>query len=371
MDSPDCYRVELAEGLPPEKAQRLGGAPLENMAGYAAFSTKKTQVLFAEVFHGDRRVCAAPVVRLRRRKATDMLRQPLKRWLGLLFGPLAYKTTLLVDTSFMAYDSRSPFCCEEGVDREAVKRAVAAFLKKQRRTDTVWITEPEGESAWAAEAGFDRFRTLPMVHVDVSGYSSLDDYIAGLSKKRRRNCRTERERFASAGATIEFVEGPFDGEIADEMLGCLAASAERSTLTVPYNDVLTHADAFRAQQQFGLVARLDGKMIGFMSFIESGGVLMQAHGGLDYVRSTEVQAYHNLIYAAIGLAIERGCNRLSMGPLNNETKRRAGTDLLPMAACLWNKNPVDALVARQLFIRNFQVYSGPIDSDQVGVAAEA
>ncbi|MEM9352275.1 MAG: GNAT family N-acetyltransferase [Planctomycetota bacterium] len=360
MVLPDSYRVEWAESLPPEEARRLGGPPLANMAGFAAFSTKKTQLLFAEVLRGDRRVCLAPVVRLRRRKATDMLRQPLRRWLGLLFGPLAYKTTLLLDTAFMAYHAGSPFCCEEGVDREGVKRAVAAFLKKQRRTDTVWITEPEGESAWAEEAGFDRFRTLPMVHVDVTGCGSLDDYTARLSKKRRRNCRTERERFESAGATIEFVEGPFDGDVAEEMLGCLAASAEKSTLTVPYNDVLTHPDAFRAQQQFGLVARLDGKMIGFMSFIESGGLLMQCHGGLDYIRSTEVQAYHNLIYAAIGLAIERGCDRLSMGPLNNETKRRAGTDLLPMAACLWNKNPVDTLVARKLFIRNFQVYSGEV-----------
>jgi hypothetical protein len=87
---------------------------------------------------------------------------------------------------------------------------------------------------------------------------------------------------------------------------------------------------------------------------------MQCHGGLDYERSHEVQAYHNLIYAGIEYALARGCRMMSMGPLNNETKRRAGSALKPIVASLWNKNPIDAFVARKLFVKNFEVYRGEV-----------
>ncbi|MCA9261816.1 MAG: hypothetical protein KDA61_21510, partial [Planctomycetales bacterium] len=58
-------------------------------------------------------------------------------------------------------------------------------------------------------------------------------------------------------------------------------------------------------------------------------------------------------------ALRRGSGSLSMGPLNNETKRRSSTDLLPMVANLWNRNPVDRFAAEKFFAPNFAVYSGP------------
>jgi predicted N-acyltransferase len=286
----------------------------------------------------------------------------MRRWAGPILGPFARKTTLLVDTAFMAYDDRSPFLTVDGVDRTEVKRAIAGFLKAQRKVDSVWMSEPPEEAAWAAREGFCQFQTLPMVHVELPGGGSLEEYAAALSKKRRRNFRHEREAFAAAGATIETHRGPLEshGALVDELLACLRASAEHSQFTVPYNDVLTDPRAFAAQRQTALVARVGGRVVGFMSFVEDGERLMQCHGGLDYERSHEVQAYHNHIYAGIEYALARGCRMMSMGPLNNETKRRAGSTLKPIVASLWNKNPIDAFVARKLFVKNFEVYRGEV-----------
>ncbi len=226
----------------------------------------------------------------------------------------------------------------------------------------MWIAEPSDEAAWAAADGFDQFQTLPIVHVELEGCASADDYLATLSKKRRRNLRHERETFANAGATIERHEGPLGDRAAlvDELVACLRASAQHSALTVPYNDVLIDPRAFAKQRQTVLVARVAGQAVGFMSFLVDGDRLMQCHGGLDYQRSHDVLAYHNLIYAGIELAIERRCRLMSMGPLNNETKRRAAGALRPIVAGLWNRNPLDAFVARKLFIKNFDVYSGEV-----------
>jgi predicted N-acyltransferase len=293
-----------------------------------------------------------------------MLRRPLRRWLGPLLGPLARKTSLLVDASFLAYDDRSPFFIAPGADRTAVKRTISTFLKSQRKVDSVWIAEPPDEAAWAAGEGYAQFHTLPMVHVDVAGCASLEAYAAQLDKKRRRNFRHERAAFAAAGATIETHAGPLAANRAllEQLLACLAASADHSQFTVPYNDVLTDPAAFAEQPQTALVARVDGRAVGFMSFLQDGDRLLQCHGGLDYARSHEVLAYHNLIYAAIDEAIRRGCRLLSMGPLNNETKRRAGSALKPIVASLWIRNPVDRLLAKKFFIKNFEVYQGPAGS---------
>jgi predicted N-acyltransferase len=201
-----------------------------------------------------------------------------------------------------------------------------------------------------------------MVPEDQDGCRTLEDYAATLSKKRRRNLRHEREAFARAGATIETHHGPLESNraLVHELLACLAASAAHSQFTVPYNDVLIDPRAFAAQPQTALVARLGGEAIGFMSFLEDGERLMQCHGGLDYRRSHEAQAYHNLIYAGIAYACQRGCRVMSMGPLNNETTRRAGTALRPIVASLWNRNAVDRFVARKLFVKNFEVYRGEV-----------
>lgn len=355
-------QIELTEKANEAEIAELGGRSLANFAHFLRFSrAKSTELYFVRVRNEDQVVALVPTVRLSKRKATDMLRPELRRWLGPTLGVVARKTTWLLDTAFLAYDYASPFYCRPAMDRQRIKLAVADFLKKQKSVDTLWIAEPPAETSWAREAGFDHFYTLPMVHVSLDGITSLDDYLASLSKKRRRNFRCERETFAKGGATIEQKEGPLEDPLLEQLHKLLQQSELNSRLIVPYNDVLIDRDAFAQQAQTLLIAKLHDRPVGFISFIEAEDRLLQCHGGLDYEHSHEVQAYHNLIYAAIEYAIARGLSHFSMGPLNNETKRRAGTQLLPMVANLWNRNPVDALFARKFFIKNFDVYQGEFE----------
>src|SRR5688500_5978703 len=145
------FRVFAEADLTPPEAEIVGGGETAaNFSFFVRFSSDATELFWVKAFQGERLAGAVPVVRLRKRKATDMLRPALRRWLGPVIGSLAKKTTLLVDTAFMAYDDRSPFLAAEGVDRNELKRAVSAFLKSQRKVDTVWISEPPSEAAWAA-----------------------------------------------------------------------------------------------------------------------------------------------------------------------------------------------------------------------------
>ena len=364
------YRV-VAEGslTPAENAAVGGGALAENFSIYPPHSTEATEVFWAKVYEGTDLVGIVPVVKLTRRKATDMLRKPLRKWLGPIIGPLAKKTTLLVDTAFMAYDDRSPFITAPGVDRQAFKLAVSDFLKSQKKVDTVWITEPVADADWAGSQGYAQFHSLPMTHLVLEGCANLDAYLKTLSRNRRRNFKRERDTFTSAGAVIKQHAAPLDADpqVMDGILACSGSSAVNSQFTVPYNDVLASPASFRAQRNtMGFTAELDGKIIGFMSLLLDGKRLMQCHGGLDHQKSHEVLAYHNLIAAAIEYGLAQGCELVSLGPMTNETKRRAGGQLRPMVSSLWNKLPGDRLFAKLLFIKNFEVYRGELGSDQTG-----
>jgi hypothetical protein len=368
---PTQFRVIADDKLTAsERATVDGGEAVSACAGYFPFSTRDTELFWAKAYKGDSLAAIAPVVRLRKRKATDLLRQPLRKWLGLLLGPLANKTTLLLDTAFMAYDACSPFLTAPGVDRAAVKREISDFLKKQKKVDTIWISEPPDEAEWAADQNntqnYSQFHTLPMVQVVLEGCDSLEQYLATLSRNSRRNFKREREVFAKAGGVIDVWEGVIgdNPQLHAQVMSCLEASAAHSKFTVPYNDVLTAPAAIAALRQIVLTARLGDKVIGFMSCLQDGKRLMQCHGGLNYVESHEVKAYHNLISHAIELGIARRCRVLTLGPNTNETKKRAGGRFRPIVSSMWNKLPGDRLIARKLFIKNFEVYRGELGAEQ-------
>lgn len=360
---PSLYRITTDVNLTAnERAAVGGGEAIKSCGLYFPFSTPDTELFWTKAYEGERLVGVVPVVRLRKRKATDMLRPAMRRWLGPILGPLARKTTFLLDTAFMAYDARSPFFTAPGVDRAAVKRAISAFLKSQKKVDTIWISEPPEEAEWAAGEKYHQFHTLPMVQVVVDGCASLDDYLATLSRNRRRNFRRERDLFAKAGGTIQEYRGVIADhpELHRQVMACLGSSGANSQFNVPYNDVLTNPEAIAAQWQIVLTAHLDGQVIGFMSLLQDGDRLMQCHGGLDHVKSHEVKAYHNLISSGIELAIASGAKMLTLGPMTNETKRRAGGTFRPIVSSLWNRLPGDAFFARKVFAKNFEVYRGEL-----------
>ena len=206
-----------------------------NFAYYQPFSSKTTQLAWIRVEADGKLVALVPTVRLVKRPATDMLRHGWRRWLGPTLGPLAKKTTLLIDTAFLAYDDQSPFYAPEAMelDRDRLKREVVAFAKKLKRVDTLWITEPEPECRWAATEGFQQFYTLPMAHIDIGESTSFQQYVASLSKKRRRNLKGERETFESANGQIDIHEGPLAEPLLGELLACLEQSAAHSQFAVP------------------------------------------------------------------------------------------------------------------------------------------
>lgn len=341
----------------------LGGSKHELIANFNHFlpySSKKCILSWAVLRREGRLIGAAPVVRLIQSPLPMMLVPRWRRRLSWL-SPLIRKTTLLVDTSFLAYDAASPFLAAPGEDHSEIRQQLCNFLLRERKVDTVWISEPEDEAWLCSGGGWDQFLTLPIARIGLDKICSFDEYLAGLSQKRRRNYRKENQAFIAAGAKIECVEGPLsrDSKLLRSLTKFLRASEARATVYAPFNNVMINPSAFATQKQALLVASICNKPVGFIAFVHAGEGFMQVHGGLDYQQSELIFAYHNLIYAGIREAISRGLRLVTMGPLNNETKRRASTELVPMVVSVKNHSLIDRLLARNWFYPRMGAYVAP------------
>lgn len=358
----DLTQVNIREGRSLNESERalVDCAPLQYFEHYARYATPRTELFLVKVYRRDELLGVAPVIKTLGFNGMRLLQAKTQRWLGVL-GPLARTTSYTVDTSLAAFAYRTPFFCVDPAQLAIVRHAVSNHLKGKQDGDTIFLSQPLAEADWTIEEGYEPFQVLPMAHINVEHFASFDAYLDSLSKKRRKNVRQAQRDFENAGAVIDtYAEGEIDEETLDGMLQCLAESAKRSSLTVPWGDVGNHEEAFRTLRQSALVVRHQQRVVAFMSFIAHGDQLLQCHGGLDYDDSHGIKAYHNLIAAAAQYAIDHGFKRVSFGPLNNETKRRGADELLPVAGGLWTRNPLLRPFNQRVLIPNLQVYAGPL-----------
>jgi hypothetical protein len=333
----------------------------DNFAHFAPHSTDSTIVSIAKVRRDGELIGVAPLTRILKYRGTRLLEQRSRRWMDPLIGPFSHNNLCMIDASFMGFRHADPFIARDSTPALDIREAVFTYLKGCPDVDSVMISEPAGDPAWLHKAGFCTFLQLPLVRIDVEGCRTFDDYLTGIGRKRRHHLRQERKRFVEAGARVEVLEPPIDEGIARELHSYLLASSRRNDdgLEVPYKDVMNSEQAFLTQHQWVIVARLGDGIAGFFSFILHDGVIAQCHGGFNYELSLPINAYHNLIHAAVEYAIELGCREVTLGPLNNEAKRRMGT-LKPVMSGIWCRNTVSRLLMNNVLVKRFQIYQGEV-----------
>jgi hypothetical protein len=354
--------VRRESELSAEECKRFASPALKHHALYARHSTERTQAFMAKVYRSGRLLGLAPVIRMARFRATLLLEPEVRRRLDPWMGPFARKTTYLVDTSFMGFQYAQPFLVLDPADFETVRGAVVAHLRASRDAATLMVFEPLGDPSWSRALGAGQFKSLPYVHADLSGCATTDDYLVKLDQKRRKNWRSDRRVFEREGGSFEVHEPPLAPELMRTLHRCLIQSSEKNAeLTVPYQDLMLHPGAFAEASQTAVVARVDGQVAGFFAGFRNGDVFQQCHGGFNYAHAHRLKAYPNLINASIEHAISLGCRELTMGPLNNEAKRRAGR-MMPMMASWWSRGALDRFLMRRLLLERMQFHQGSLEN---------
>ena len=272
-----------------------------------------------------------------------MLRQPLRRWLGLILGPLARKTTLLVDTS--VHGLRRLLAVSHRAGRRS-RRGQAGDLRiseiaAQGRLDVDLRTAGGGRVGGGREAtpvphaadGARRRSTGARRWTSTLAHA-LEEAAAQLSPRARR-CSPR------PGATIETHDGPLGDN--PQLLAQRARVPGGQRRAQPVHRAvqrrahrpagLRRAAADRARRAPGRQSRRLHELPPRRRPPACSATAGSTTPSRTRSRRTTTSSRRRSSWRS-----RRGCRVLTLGPLNNETKRRAGGELRPIVSSLWNKN---------------------------------
>ena len=95
--------------------------------------------------------------------------------------------------------------------------------------------------------------------------------------------------------------------------------------------------------------RMNGDLLGYHSFVQTGKGLRMLHGAFDRTRRTTHHCYENLIIHTVGYAIGNGLEAVHFGPVLNVTKQRMMNRFGKTRLYFYSNNPVIRFLFRLIF----------------------
>jgi hypothetical protein len=294
-------------------AQGLDAAIWDVFRCFLAGRTRTTHPRVLRVYDRDRLVGAAFVAYCRGygkslfrspllHIPTDLVGMPSYIWFRVGFGP-----EVAANPGFVAPESA----------HDDVIRAMIAHLR--RNAWGVMITDRAANSY--LHAGVSEFPYASDGTVDVSGMASAQDYVGA-----HRNSKRKIRHFVNKGGTVEVIHGPLDDSMVAAVNRCQEATVKRSVIFSPFQDAFSRAmiETCRcpSDRLVHFVARINGDVLGYHTFVRTGTGLRMLHGAFDRERHTTHHCYENLIIDSVRYAIEHKLHTVHFGPVLNETKHR-------------------------------------------------
>ena len=174
----------------------------------------------------------------------------------------------------------------------------------------------------------------------------LDEYLAALPTKRRREASRELRRLADTGVSVRQLKlGELENE---ETLAALAAL--RARLVCKYRGkVDDHRELGKLKrlitevcggQPKVFVAEADGDLLGFSLFCAHGDCWYALVNGYDYADERSRFCYFaTVFYAPVPVAAEAGVRSLAFGHGSGEAKRVRGCVGLPLTGWIKSADP--------------------------------
>ncbi|MGW7064205.1 GNAT family N-acetyltransferase [Streptomyces sp. NPDC054904] len=204
-------------------------------------------------------------------------------------------------------------------------------------------------------AGFFTVASLPDTELSLD-HADFDAFLASLSAKPRRNARNKIRKFEQqTDLRMEVIED-FE-HLVPAMMGLYRQVMDRAdqTLDVLDEGFVRALSAGNADENDGggteqrLVACFEGdRLVGYLHCLFRGRGAVGARIGLDYGLAHRARLYHNLHYAAIELALARGCRHIRFAQTAYEPKREFGCELVEQSYALNHTGRLPRAVLRLL-----------------------
>jgi hypothetical protein len=269
--------------------------------------------LVVRAYRDSRLAGAALVVHCRRYGATLFASPLLRR----AMDALGWSGLVWVRTGFCAETIANPGFAADGEDPAAMAAAMLGFLR--RRAQFVLVVDRAGDDS--LHRGMAPYPYPPDGAVRLAGMAHAADYLA-----RHRNIRRKVQEFRSRGGAVQAIWGSLEPAVVGEVRACLDATARRALMQAPFQDLFADLAAATCRgaspRTLHLIARAEGDLLGYHSFLRSGRALHMMHGAFARDRATTHHAYEVIMVESVRCAIEAGLDEVRFGAVMNETKRR-------------------------------------------------
>ena len=250
----------------------------------------------------------------------NWLKIPVLIWLKVGFGP-----EVIANPGFF----------KNAIDADRTAREMIKYL--QHNSIAIFVTDLQSNASHHVNATV--FPYVDEGSVEVAGMKSVQEYI-----DEHRNLKKKIRSFKNKGGTIEIVRGRPEKKDQQVLIGCCDATMRKSFVHTPFQDAFLdvidetlHCDSTAF---IHIVAKMDGEIFGYHSFVETGSSLRMMHGAFNRDMKSTFHAYENLILASLDFAIGQQLIKVYFGPVMNETKRRMMQISEPCATYFYSNNPV-------------------------------
>ena len=207
----------------------------------------------------------------------------------------------------------SPGFVASGEDRSGFYRAAVAFLNSRYLCGSV--IDPRDEPA-VAECYETVFMDWGHYTVERGGVERL---VAA-----HKNLKRKENKFRNKGGIVEVVEGKLTPTDRDAALECIGHSAGMALVRAPFQENYANMVRWAAESDapgiIHILARLDGRVVGYHTFLRTGVRLQCLSGGFDRSRATTFHAYENILLASMRWAESEGLAAVAFGPTSNPSK---------------------------------------------------
>jgi predicted N-acyltransferase len=187
-------------------------------------------------------------------------------------------------------------------------------------------------------------KQLQRWEIDISAYSSFDDYLGTLIRWHRCNYDKTKKTFNAYGCQLSYIEGDWSQHAETAYrLYCNVAKRYGEKL---YDLKFFQATAKRSDYKL-LSAWFEGAMIGMYIFQEEFMTLHSSCCGFDYNHSSKCYLYSWLHFELIRLAIEaKKYQKVEIGITADESKSRIGFKPIPCCLDIYTKGLIPDMVLR-------------------------
>lgn len=136
--------------------------------------------------------------------------------------------------------------------------------------------------------------------------------------------RRKVNKFRNKLGTLEIVHGALPPEGRRAVESCIRQSAGHALVRTPFQENYLNMVRWPAehgsQEIVHVLARIDGTVVGYHTYLRSGRRLQCLSGGFDRTRHSTYHAYENILLETMRYAEDQGLGEVAFGPITNASK---------------------------------------------------